>query len=209
MRSPTAKAWIIFTALSTGLPAAWLASSAPALARPDEPSATIPQMPAPAREWTFASEDAQWNQITRQLGKPAPALVAKSWTPAEAKPEDLRGQIVVYDFWATWCGPCIKSIPHNNEIAAIFAPQGVKLVGVCARQGGETMAKVANQYKMAYPTGFDSTDASSRAFGVQWYPYYVIVDRNGIVRAAGLKPDRVDDVLQSLLKEQPLTKSSG
>lgn len=209
MRNGRSGAWIIVGALSVGVGAGWYASSNSALARGDEPSISDRKMPPPPREWTFATKDPQWAGISASIGKPAPSLSAKDWHGDQVKADDLKGQIIVIDFWATWCGPCIRAIPHTNEMASSFADRGVKIVGVCAARGGETMAKVAKQYKMAYPTGFDASDATSRAFGVQWYPYYVVVDRKGIIRAAGLTPDRVDDVVEALLVEQPLPAVGG
>src|SRR5262245_4046592 len=86
--------------------------------------------------------------INAMHGKPAPELSLKNWVNSkELKLADLRGKIVVLDFWATWCGPCIASIPHNNELQKKYAGK-VVFIGVCAVNGGEKMAETAKEKGM-------------------------------------------------------------
>ncbi len=193
------------TVLGAGLCA--LIPDAPALAVADAATGAGGKMQDPPKDWTWADNDAAWDKIRAAIGKPAPALKVKEWQNGEVTSADTRGQIVVYDFWATWCGPCIRGIPHTNEMAEKYAPAGVKVVAVCASRGGEKMAQTVKQHDMRYPTAVDIADATTGAWSVQWFPYFVIVDRKGVVRAAGLRPDRVDDVVEALLKEQPLEQS--
>jgi len=165
------------------------------------------KMQDPPRDWTWAQDDAAWNKIGQLLGKPAPKLTVKAWMNGEVAEADTKGKIVVYDFWATWCRPCIASIPHTNELAQKYAPMGVKVVGICATRGGEKMADTVGQNEMQYSTAVDVADATAGAWSVQWSPYFIVVDRKGVIRAAGLHPERGDDVVEALLKEQPLDQS--
>jgi thiol-disulfide isomerase/thioredoxin len=169
-------------------------------------SSTPPASPKAVfkREWTWARGESQHAALERIIGKPAPAITVGPWHGA-APPamSELKGKIVLIDFWATWCGPCIKAIPHTNEIAAKFKDRGVVVFGVCNTRGGEAMRKAATKHGMKYPTAQDQSNASAKSWGVQWWPFYVIVDREGIVRAAGLRPNKVDAALDELLKEQP------
>lgn len=158
------------------------------------------------REWTWAKSDDQYKTITAMVGKPAPALAVGEWL-GEAPPpiEQLKGKIVLIDFWATWCGPCIRAFPHTNEVARAYKERGVVVLGVCDSnmRSGKTMESVAKQAKLEFPTAQDQSGATARAFGVRWWPFYVLIDRQGVVRTAGLRPNTVELALDELLKEQP------
>jgi thiol-disulfide isomerase/thioredoxin len=113
----------------------------------------------------------------------------------------MRGKIVVVDFWATWCGPCRASVPHNNELAKKFAGNGVLVIGACGSgRGEEKMEEVAKATGLAYPTA-RVAQASIAAWKVQWWPTYAVIDRRGTLRAIGLKPGYVEKVIDALLVE--------
>jgi hypothetical protein len=140
--------------------------------------------------WGDASTMAKHGLV---LGKPMPKLELSNWINKELKPEDLKGKIIVVDYWATWCGPCIASIPHNNEVYAKY--------NACGGGGEEKMPDRATENKIGYPTAKVSKE-STAAWQVQWWPTYAVVDRNGVVRALGIKPDYVEKVVDALIEEQ-------
>jgi len=146
-------------------------------------------------------EPEQWAEHAKLLGKPAPNLAMSDWRGTAVKATDMKGKIVVVDFWATWCGPCKAGVPHNNEVAKKYADKGVLVIGACGGEQEEKMNEVAQETKMEYPTA-KTTAESTKAWGVQWWPHYVVVDRKGVIRAAGLKPDYVEKVIEALIEEQ-------
>lgn len=159
------------------------------------------------RDWFYASDDSlKYEALKKLQGRVAPALQTSEWLGEKQDLSKLKGKIVVLDFWATWCRPCIEAIPHNNKLAEKFERKGVMVVGVCCTRGAETMVDVASEKGMRYPTGADVKNATEEAHGVKWWPFYVLIDRKGIVRAAGLRPEFVTTAVEELLKEQPWEK---
>ena len=63
-------------------------------------------------------------------GKPAPKLTLDAWIGDETSLEDLRGKVVVVDFWATWCGPCMAAIPKNVALVEKLGSEGLAFIGV-------------------------------------------------------------------------------
>jgi thiol-disulfide isomerase/thioredoxin len=154
-----------------------------------------------AREGYWGKEN-QWAEHKDMLGKPAPKLGLSNWMNGEVKAKDMKDKIVVVDYWATWCGPCLAAIPHNNEMSKKYADKGVVIIGACGGGGEEKMGDVAKQHKVEYPVAKVAA-ASTKAWKVKWWPTYIVIDRKGNVRAFGIKPDYVDKVVDALLEEQP------
>ena len=137
-------------------------------------------------------------------GKPAPALSVTNWL--NSKPltaADLKGKIVVLDFWATWCGPCLAAVPHTNELQKKYADQGVIFVAVCSPRGGEKMEQTVKDRGIKYATALDTGSGDTfAAFKANSYPDYYIIDRKGTLRWGDLKNADVEEAIKLLIAEK-------
>jgi len=156
-------------------------------------------------EWFYdgANRPAELKSLE---GQPAPELDGAEWIRDPIKLSDLKGKVVVVDFWATWCGPCMAAIPENVEMVEEFKDKPMALIGVHDSQNGWNQAsKVVKDKRINYPITKDS-GSSAKKYKLQFWPTYVVIDHKGIVRAAGLMPTHVKSVVEMLLKDVP---SSG
>ena len=137
-------------------------------------------------------------------GRPMPALQVTGWINGAVDTARLKGKVVIVDFYATWCGPCMRAIPHNNELLGTYGDRGLVVLGVCtSSRGQDQMARVVTEREVAYPTARDPGLLSEAAWHVHYYPTYAVVDRNGVVRAIGLQPEYVEEFVRKLLAEKP------
>jgi thiol-disulfide isomerase/thioredoxin len=162
-----------------------------------------------AREGHLRPGTETWERHAELLGRPAPKLKLDTWMNGKVRPEDMKGKIVVIDFWATWCRPCIDAIPHNIKMAKKYADRGVMLIGVCGGgRGEEYMGRVVKRMGVTYPVchpGFGTVDA----WRVEYWPTYGVIDRNGILRALGVGRDYVEPIIDALLEEEGPAPAAG
>jgi cytochrome c biogenesis protein CcmG, thiol:disulfide interchange protein DsbE len=165
-----------------------------------------------AQEQTFP-DDWFWREpfdrapYDAMVGKQMPKLHLAEWVNGELKRDDLKGKIVLIDFWATWCVPCIVTMPKLNALHEKYQEQGVIVLGICTAENQERMEAVLNRQKVVYPNAKDPENKTAAAWNVttvEMYPTYALIDREGKVRGVGLDSDRLEAAIQKLLEEQPL-----
>jgi peroxiredoxin len=115
-------------------------------------------------------------------GKPAPDFALKSDSGRNVRLSELRGQVVLVNFWASWCGPCRQELPLLNKLYTQYRNAGFALLAVNVdddRRNGETMAK---RLGLRFPTLFDTGKHVAGLYQVDTMPATVIIDRDGRVR---------------------------
>ena len=117
-------------------------------------------------------------------GYPAAGVVDLVGLDGERWPLDtLRGDIVILEFWATWCGPCITEIDDYNELTADYEGKGVKLIAVTMQSGSvDEIATFARRHGITYPVAVGDS-AVWETFGPMWgFPTTLLIDRDWRVR---------------------------
>ena len=123
-----------------------------------------------------------------QLGGPAPHIEGTDLDGRPLRLSDLHGQVVLVNFWATWCSPCLEEIPDLVQVAHQFAAQGVQVVGANVDvESPHRLAAFARQHQMTYPV-VAATPEVVEAYRLTVIPTTFVIDRQGVIRKRYLGP---------------------
>lgn len=139
-------------------------------------------------------------------GQPAPDFVLKSATGENLRLSEYRGEVVMINFWATWCGPCRQEMPLLDELYSRYHKVGFSLLGVNIDDDSSKAMQMVEELGVSFPVLFDEQKQVSKLYEVEAMPVTVLVDREGTVRHVhhGYKPGYEQKYLteiRSLLRE--------
>jgi len=148
------------------------------------------------------------------IGAKAPATESVTLEGKKAKLSDLKGKVVVLDFWATWCGPCVRMIPHNREVAKKLADKPFVLVSVSADEKKETLEAFMKKQEMPWTHWWDGRGGKvAELWDVEAYPTLYVIDHKGVIRhkqrGFGDDSKELDEMIEKLVKaaEEDKTKN--
>lgn len=129
------------------------------------------------------------------VGQPLPPLALDY---LRDKP-DFSGKPMILEFWATWCPPCRKSIPHLNEIFNKYKDQGLVVIGVTSEEKSVVSTFLA-ETKMEYSPAIDAGGKLSEAFGITGIPHAFLVNKEGKIVWEGHPMALKESDLEGILK---------
>lgn len=151
----------------------------------------------------------------------APEIEIKQWLDRkDATLASMRGQVVLLDFWATWCAPCLETMPRLERLHEKYKSRGLAVVGLTELYGESegkpltpaaeiaSIAAFKKELRLTYAVGVASNDANNLRYGVRALPATFLIDRRGVVRYVGVgavdsSEDALEGVIERLLDEKP------
>ena len=134
---------------------------------------------------------------------PAPAWTLQDVNGRTVSSADFAGKVVVVDFWATWCAPCLEEIPGYIELQKKYADRGLVILGLSLdAQGPPVVKRYAERVGINYPLLMANSDVADAFGGVEAIPTTFVIDREGQVRhkKIGIMPaDEYERILVQLL----------
>lgn len=161
-----------------------------------------PKTTPPARKTQLPKE----NPIPRRLLNYKPGDIAPNvggmihGTPDSITLVQLRGKLVLVDFWATWCPACQKDMPQVVQIYDRYKNKGFEIIGVSLDKDRSALKKFKDQYGMTWPMAQDKFKNISKKWGVETIPTMVLIDQNGIIISDRLYSRNLESYIRKYLR---------
>jgi peroxiredoxin len=131
---------------------------------------------------------------------PAPDFTLQARSGKAVELTRFKGQVVMLNFWASWCGPCRQEMPLLDSIYKKYSKAGFIMLGVNVEPDSKAADDWLKQTPVTFPILYDTDSKVSKLYGVSGMPSTVIVDRKGMVRMIhrGYKPGDEEEYLSSI-----------
>lgn len=128
------------------------------------------------------------------IDKPAPDFVLKSNQGKNVRLSELRGEVVLLNFWATWCGPCRQEMPELDALHQRYKDMGFTVLGINVNENSSDADEMLSENPVSFPVLYDASSQVSELLDVDAMPTTILVDRDGTMRHLhkGFQPGYVD-----------------
>jgi cytochrome c biogenesis protein CcmG/thiol:disulfide interchange protein DsbE len=145
-------------------------------------------------------------RLNSPVGRTAPDFTLNNLAGYPVQLSKLRGQVVLVNFWATWCGPCRAELPDMAAVYQAHQAEGFVILGVNNQENAETLSRFLASNTIPYPILLDSNARVTQAYRVSAFPTTFVIDRRGMVRTVmtGSRDyAELEEAIKPLLAEKP------
>ena len=140
--------------------------------------------------------------VSVEMGGIAPDFTAKNINGRDVSLSSFRGQYVLLDFWASWCGPCRKSIPFLKKMYQDLVDQGLEIISISIDKSNADWLKALDEEQLPWPCLIDTENVFAEKFDGRAIPMFILVDENGIVVEDNLRDQALKNKIEELIRNK-------
>ena len=176
--------------------------------------ATVNERITPRRAMQVAYQEKLDADESLAVGETAPAFTAPALAGADVSLHSVLAdnKVVLLDFWASWCGPCIKTFPHLKELHATYGDQGFEIVSVSIDDTNEDWDEASEEHELPWINLGDISKSDgpvSLAYGVTFIPKGYVLDSDGVIIAKDINTENLEELLVTMLSLDASTSDLG
>jgi thiol-disulfide isomerase/thioredoxin len=140
-----------------------------------------------------------------EVGDWAPSIVAKTLQHGDFDLSSHQGELVLLQFWASWCQSCIAEMPNLAQLHGEFSEAGLKIISISVDAEPKDARRAVSQYRMIWPQvveGLGKKSPIATAYGVHGTPYFVLIGRDGRILDPVVKPSELTERVRSALSSK-------
>lgn len=136
-------------------------------------------------------------------GRPALELQGLTWVQGgPVKLKGLKGKVVLLDFWAQWCGPCLKALPVLQQLEHKYQGKGLVVIGIHSGRGADELPAFLKERKIENPVAIEGPEKrNEKGYATSGYPTFTFIGRDGKIRYADVLPESLETAAALLLAE--------
>ena len=138
------------------------------------------------------------------VGKKAIDFNMKDLEGNDLSLEQYRGKVVLLDFWAVWCGPCIAEMPNVKQVYEKYKDENFQIIGISLDESRDTLVGYLEKEGITWPQFFDGNgwqNQVAQMYGISAIPHMYLIDGEGVVRKSGVRGHALEPAVAELVRE--------